>query len=168
MSDATKKITAQTCANEVKERLSDAWLLNIYREKIRSLRTRSFNLGVPNKENAVEIMHTLLGVEIKVGRKRITCPDLAMARYLAVFARIGCNEIAVPYEINRVSSIADELESSWHRMLLLVTSVAAESSVALQRRARKMLVDELRIEILASGSGPAIPQFNQNTKQRRS
>lgn len=166
MADAEKKLTVHACADEVKSQLGDAWLLNIYKENVRSLRTRSFQLGVPAKENQVEVMHTLLGVEIKVGRKRITCPDLAMARYLAVFARIGCDKIAVPYEINRISVIADELESSWHRMILLIANVAAERNAAFNNKVRKMLVTELRDGMLEEGSGPAIPQFNQNTKQR--
>lgn len=167
MSEVKTKLSVQSCASEVKEQLGEAWLLNIYKEKARSLRTRSFQLGVPNKENAAEIMHTLLGVEVKVGRKRLSCPDLATARYLAVFARIGCSEIALPYEINKISLIADELESSWQRMLLLITGTAADGSATLQKRVRKVLVDELRKEISAMGSGPAIPQFNQNTKQRK-
>lgn len=166
MSDEGKKPTVHSCAEEVKHQLGDAWLLNIYKEQVRSLRTRSFQLSVPAKENKVEVMHTLLGVEIKVGRKRITCPDLATARYLAVFARIGCDKIAVPYEINRISVIADALESSWHRMILLLDIVAAERNAAFYNKVRKMLVKELRNEMLEEGSGPAIPQFNQNTKQR--
>lgn len=154
--------------DEIKESLGEAWLINIYKEQVRSLRTRSFNLNVPNKENNAEIMHTLLGVELQIGRKRITCPDLATARYLAVFARIGCSEIALPYEINRISQLADALESSWQRMLLLATELTANSSAVFQKKVRKALVDELRREILLAGSGPAIPQFNQNTKQRKS
>lgn len=167
MSEVKLKLNVQSCASEVKERIGEDWLLNLYKEKVKSLRTRSFHLGVPGKENAVEIMHTLLGVEIKVGRKRLTCPDLATARYLAVFARIGCNEIALPYEINKISLIADELESSWQRMLLLIIGTASDGGAALLKRVRKVLVDELRNEISALGSGPAIPQFNQNTKQRK-
>lgn len=167
MPEDIANLTVHSCVNTVKSELGEFWLLNIYKNKIRPIRTRSFQLGVPNKVNEVEIMHTLLGVEIKVGRKRIMCPDLATARYLAVFARIGCSEIAVPYEINRISQIADELESSWHRMLLLISRIAVKGSSALQKRARKMLVDELRSEISALGSGPAVPQFNQNTKQKK-
>lgn len=167
MALSEQKLTIQTCVNEVKTRLGNAWLLDVYKNKVRSLRTRSFQLGFPNKENDVEIMHTLLGVEIKAGRKRISCPDLATARYLAVFTRLGCSEIAVPYEINRISLIADELESSWQRMLLLIAGVAAKATPTFQRRVRKTLVDELRYEISALGSGPVIPKFNQNTKQRK-
>jgi hypothetical protein len=167
-SDKPKRLTVHSCLSEIKETLGEAWLLNIYQKQVRSLRTRSFNLNAPNKENDAEIMHTLLGVELQVGRKRIACPDLATARYLAVFARIGCSQVALPYEINRISVIADALESSWQRMLLLASSTTANCSAAFQRKVRKALIDEMRNELLSIGSGPVIPQFNQNTKQRKS
>jgi len=163
-----KKNTAQSYANAVKERLGSNWLANIYREKVRTQRTRSFTLGLPNRENKIEIMHTLLGVEVKAGRKRISCPDLATARYLAVFARIGLETIAVPYEINKISFLADELESSWRRMLLLASESNPNGSDAFQKKVRKSLIDDLRHEIKEEGFGPAVPQFNQNTKQRKS
>lgn len=167
MSDVKGK-TVQECVGEVREQLGDEWIGKIYVEQIRSLRTRSFHLGVLEKENSVEIMHTLLGVEVKSGRRRITCPDLATARYLAVFARIGCADVAVPYEINRISLIADKLESSWHRMILLASNVAANQPATFQNKVRKTLIDELRREIKQTGAGESVPLFNQNTKQRRS
>ena len=142
------------------------WLPRIYRERILPMRTRAHHLSVPAKKAAVEIQHTLLGVELKVGRHRMTCPDLATARYLAVFARAGCSDVAVPYDISRISSLADELESSWHRMLLLVEHVAADGNVAFRSRLRNLIIGEVRREIAEAGAGTLIPQFNQNTKQR--
>ena len=53
----------------------------------------------------------MLGIELKVANRRLLCPDLATARYLSVFARLGCDVIAVPYDITQISRIADELES---------------------------------------------------------
>jgi hypothetical protein len=147
--------------------LGDAWLARLYRERILSLRTRSHHLNVPAKTNAVEIQHTLLGVEMKTGKHRILCPDLATARYLAVFARAGCTDVAVPYDITQISTLADELESSWHRMLLLVEHVAAGRTAQFRSRLRTLLVSEARREIVEAGAGAAIPKFNQNTKQRR-
>jgi hypothetical protein len=152
---------------EVKESLGEVWLPRLYRERIMSLRTRSHNLPVQAKENRVEIQHTLLGVELKTGRRRILSPDLATARYLAVFARAGCTDVAVPYDITKISLLADELESSWHRMLLLVEQAAENRSTAFRSRVRSALIADLRREIAETGAGTAIPQFNQNTKQRR-
>ena len=152
---------------EVKARLGERWLPRIYRERILPMRTRSAQLHVATKKADVDIQHTLLGVELKTGRHRMACPDLATARYLAVFARAACSEVAVPYDISRISSLADELESSWHRMLLLVELVAAERAPGFHSRLRNLLIGEVRREIAEAGAGTAIPQFNQNTKQRR-
>jgi hypothetical protein len=157
---------AQTAA-EVKARLGELWLPRIYSERILKMRTRSHQLHVTTKKADVAIQHTLLGVELKIGRHRMACPDLATARYLAVFARAGCANVAVPYDISRISSLADELESSWHRMLLLIGHVAEERHQAFHSRLRNLLITDARREIAEAGAGAAIPQFNQNTKQRR-
>ncbi|HEX8921108.1 MAG TPA: hypothetical protein VF766_06500 [Pyrinomonadaceae bacterium] len=152
---------------EIKARLDELWLPRIYRERILPMRTRAHHLHVATKKTDVDIQHTLLGVELKIGRHRMACPDLATARYLAVFARAGCSDVAVPYDISRISSLADELESSWHRMLLLVEHVAGTRDAAFRSRLRNLLIADIRREIAEAGAGTAIPQFNQNTKQRR-
>ena len=154
-------------AEEIKARLGELWLPRIYREHILPMRTRSHSLHVATKKADVDIQHTLLGVELKIGRHRMACPDLATARYLAVFARAGCAGVAVPYDISRISRLADELESSWHRMLLLVEHVAEGREPAFRSRLRNLLLKDARREIAEAGAGTAIPQFNQNTKQRR-
>ncbi|HEX8457112.1 MAG TPA: hypothetical protein VF656_07445 [Pyrinomonadaceae bacterium] len=158
----------ETLAAEIKETLGAAWLPRYYRERILPLRTRSHTLPAgAAKPEQVNVQHTLLGVELKIGRRRITCPDLATARYLAVFARAGCSEVAVPYDISRISLLADELESGWQRMLLLVEHLAATRSKTYRTRLRNALIAEARREIAEAGAGTLIPQFNQNTKQRR-
>jgi hypothetical protein len=162
-----KAASAASFVSEIINELDEVWPGRLYRERILSLRTRSHQLNVPARTNTVEIQHTLLGVELKAGKRRILCPDLATARYLAVFARAGCSEVAVPYDITQISRLADELESAWHRMLLLVEHVAGERSEQFRSRLRTLLVNEARREITEAGAGSAIPKFNQNTKQRR-
>ena len=159
--------TAASFVEEIKSQMGEAWLPRIYTERILSLRTRSHHLNVPAKSIKVEIQHTLLGVELKAERHRMLCPDLATARYLSVFARAGCSDVAVPYDITQISRLADELESSWHRMLLLVEHAAQERTARFRSRLRMLLINEVRREITEAGAGTAIPQFNQNTKQRR-
>ncbi len=159
--------TAASLISEVMAEMGDLWLPRIYRERILKMRTRSHHLNVPEKLNPVEIQHTLLGVELKTGRQRMLCPDLSTARYLAVFARAGSTDVAVPYDITQISTLADELESSWHRMLLLVEQVAAGRTSQFRSRLRALLVAEARREIHEAGAGAMIPKFNQNTKQRR-
>jgi hypothetical protein len=114
----------------------------------------------------VEIQHTLLGVELKAGRRRLLCPDLATARYLSVFARAGCEHVAVPYDITRISQLADELESSWHRMFLLADHHAAGKSEALKTRIHRVLVNKIRVEVTEAGAGTSMPEFKQSTRQR--
>jgi hypothetical protein len=157
----------QSCAEEVREKLGDSWLPHLYSQHILPLRTRSHHLEIAEKTSAVEVQHTLLGVEMKIGRRRMLCPDYSTARYLAVFARMGCKDVAVPYDITQISRLADELESAWQRMLLLTEHVAGERVPAFRARVRAQLVKEIRDAIREAGAGAAIPQFNQNTKQRR-
>ncbi|MBX7171285.1 MAG: hypothetical protein K1X72_10020 [Pyrinomonadaceae bacterium] len=153
-------------ALEIKEKLEETWLANIYREKIRTLRTRAYTLSIPERENSAEIQHTLLGVELKVGNIRLACPDLSTARYLQVFARLGCQEIAIPYDITKISTLADELESSWQQILLHFEERTSGKLPSAIGRMRSNLVKEIRAELDEIGAGEKMPQFKQSTKQR--
>ena len=159
-------MTVEACAQQIREQLGDAWLPRIYRERILKLRTRSYHFETANTPKRIIIQHTLLGVELKVGRKRLLCPDLATARYLSVFARLGCKDIAVPYDITKISQLADELESSWYRMLLLADQEAKSKSASFKTRVRGSLIANIRAEITAAGAGTRIPEFKQSTKRR--
>jgi hypothetical protein len=152
---------------EIERQLGDSWLPRIYREKILKIRTRSYQFPPLAKRASPEIHHTLLGIEVKVGRRRMLSPDLPTARYLAVFARVGVKAVAIPYDITMISHLADELESSWHRMLLLVNGIARDHSSAFRARLRTLLIGKVRDEIAAAGSGARIPEFKQSTKQGR-
>ncbi|MDQ2976918.1 MAG: hypothetical protein M3R69_16090 [Acidobacteriota bacterium] len=159
-------MTAEEYAAQVRTELKEAWLPEIYRGRIRKIRTRSYRFeGLTNKTR-VKIQHTLLGVELKTGARRLMCPDLATARYLLIFARVGCEQVAVPYDITRISQLADEIESSWHRMFLLVDHLAAERSDAFKSRIKRLLVDKIRDEISVAGAGTSVPEFKHSTKQR--
>jgi hypothetical protein len=96
----------------------------------------------------------------------LLCPDLATARYLAVFARIGCRAVAIPYDITKVSLVADELESSWHRMLLTCDRRMSDRSASFRTRIQRQLIGKVRDEIDNAGAGPRMPQFKQSTRQR--
>ena len=141
-------------------------MAEIYREKIRTLRTRAYTLTISERENPVEIQHTLLGVELKVGNIRLACPDLSTARYLQVFARLGCQEIAIPYDITKISTLADELESSWQQTLLHFEEITIGKTPSAIGRLRSGLVKDIRNELDEIGAGEKMPQFKQSTKQR--
>lgn len=138
---------------------ADQWIPEIYREKVRRLRTRSFAMAIAERLNDPLILHTLLGVELKVGKLRIACPELSTARYLRVFARIGCREVAIPYDITAVPGLADELETAWQRTLLTIEDASA--------RARNALIKRMREEIEACGAGEMMPEFNTPTRRRK-
>lgn len=158
---------AEDYARKITEQLGESWLPRIYRERILKLRTRSYHFETANGSARVVIQHTLLGVELKLGRKRLLCPDLATARYLSVFARLGCKDVALPYDITKISHLADELESSWYRMLLLVDQEAKAESARFRTRVRGLLIAKIRAEILEAGAGTRVPEFKQTTKQRQ-
>lgn len=156
-------MTAEDLAKRIQNELGESWIPRIYRDRILKLRTRSYNFDHLKPSGRIAIQHTLLGIELKIGRKRLLCPDLATARYLSVFARLGCKDVAIPYDITKISRLADDLESAWFRMLLLADQ---SSSGKVRTRLRGLLFATIRTEILAAGAGTAIPEFRQNTRQR--
>jgi hypothetical protein len=74
--------------------------------------------------------------------------------------------VAIPYDITRISLLADELESSWHRMLLLADHKASQRSDSFRARIHGLLIAKLRAEIAAAGAGTPVPDFKQSTKPR--
>ena len=139
-----------TTLDDIKACLAEDWLPSIYAKRVRTQRTRGISLEIAERENAAEILYTLLGIELKVARRRISCPDLATARYLRVFARLGCRDFAIPYNITKISVIADELETAWQRAALLIED----------KRSRSTVIKSIRKEIAEIGAGNPMPEFN--------
>lgn len=159
-------VRVEDVVEEVVRLMNGRTLAAVYRDRVLTQRTRRFEIGAA-AATAVEILHTLLGIELKLGRRRLLCPDLATARYLQVFARLGVARVAIPYDITNVSREADELESAWHRTLLLADHLAAGRSDRVRAMVRTRLVARTRAEIEALGAGAARPTFVQTTRQRR-
>ncbi|HXD31806.1 MAG TPA: hypothetical protein VN643_11855 [Pyrinomonadaceae bacterium] len=162
---AAAKTSLREQAAEIQSQMGEAWLPRIYRERILKTRTRSYHFGQLPRSPRVEIHHTLLGVEVQIGRRRFLCPDLATARYLSVFARARCEDVAIPYDITQVSYFADELESSWQRTFLVMEHNFANNPE--RARIGGLLIAKLRAEIAEAGAGAAIPEFKQSTRQRK-
>ncbi len=154
-------------ATDIREKLDAEWLPEIYRLKVRTQRTRAHRLEIAEKENRALIQHTLLGVELKVGNQRFSCPDLSTARYLQIFARLGCQAFAVPYDITKISTLADELESAWQKILLFFEKATEDKTASVKGRMRSGLIKEIRREIDEIGAGSLMPEFKQSTKQRK-
>jgi hypothetical protein len=158
--------SANALASAIEATMGGSWMPRIYRERILKMRTRAYEFPVLPKNAAPQIHHTLLGIELKVGRQRMLCPDLATARYLSVFARVRCKTVAIPYDITRISHVADELESSWYRMLLLADEATHQGAETFRARVRHALIGRLREEITKAGAGARAPEFARSTKQR--
>ncbi|HKS40513.1 MAG TPA: hypothetical protein VJX74_07840, partial [Blastocatellia bacterium] len=60
-----------------------------------------------------------------------------------------------------------ELESSWHRTMLLIEHFTVDRSGRLRAVVRRRLLEEARTLIAQLGAGSKFPQFNQKTRQRR-
>jgi len=153
-------------ASGICKSLASDWIPETYRV-IREGRTRSYRMDIPERENQAEILHTLLGIELKVGKMRLSCPDLSTARFLRVFARIGCREVAIPYNITEIAGIADKLDSAWHQTLLLFDEkTSTVTSPQMRGKLRSALIKVLREEINSLGAGGMMPEFNRPTRQR--
>jgi hypothetical protein len=152
--------------DQIRKALDDSWLPQVYNERVLKSRTRAYQFPKVPRNAKVEIHHTLLGIELQAGRMRMLCPDLATARYLSVFVRIGCGSVAIPYDITRISLVADELESCWHRTLLISDQISSARGDAFRARIRRQIIAKVREEIAAAGAGSRVPQFEQSTKQR--
>ncbi len=142
---------------EILDKLGDQSIAAIYRHRVRTQRTRRNLLPTATRPVNIEIMHTLLGIELKIGRQRLLCPDLSTARYLATFARLGVSELAIPYDITRIAHLADDLESAWHRMIMLAEEAVNPWNQRTFARLRRRLIENQREAVLLAGSGPLAP-----------
>lgn len=150
-------------ANQIIASLGEQSIAEIYRQQVRADRTRRYELPSPARKGQpqVEIMHTLLGIELKIGRRRLTCPDLSTARYLSVFLRLGVAAVALPYDITRLARLADDLESSWFRMMMLADNETVGMDPRLSTRLIRRLIELQREEVAIMGPGPIAPRFNR-------
>ncbi|MBA2379761.1 MAG: hypothetical protein H0V76_09340 [Blastocatellia bacterium] len=154
--------------DEIRIELNNEWIPDVYESEVRPLRTRSYPLNAPQRENAPSILNTLLGTELQVGRRRIQCPDIATARFLQVFARLGCREVAVPYDITKIAGLADKLETAWKAAQRSIEQVGKGASPQQKGRIRASVIRAMREEVDKIGAGEMMPLFNKGTKQRGS
>ena len=87
---------------------------------------------------------------------------------MRTFARLGCREFAIPYDITRISTLADELETAFQRTILLLEISSTGASDQERRRIRSRMLKTIRDEIAEIGPGDKMPKFTQSTKQRLS
>jgi hypothetical protein len=149
----------------LRSELGQNWIPAIYKAKIRSTRTRRYAFDIPQRENETSIQNSLFGIELQIGKTRVACPEIETARFLSVFARIGCREIAVPYDFTKIAAVADELESAWAQMLLMLNEKTRDGSAQARGKIRAGLLREIRKEIAEIGAGSMKPEFLAKTKK---
>jgi len=84
-------------------------LASIYCEEVLPIKTRTIRL--PGHKSPARIMNTLLGYEVKSAYGRLQCPDLVTARYLKLFAELGCRSIRLPYDPTVTARLIPSLEA---------------------------------------------------------
>jgi len=109
-------------------------LVRCYRERILGNKTRKVVLL--GRKCEPQIMYTFLGFEVKLGPKRLTCPDMTTARYLKVFGKLGMNSIEIPYDPTITAGVLPVLEGSLERIDGFLESGELENSQK-KRRARE-------------------------------
>ena len=152
---------------KIRAEIGADWIPDIYTDSIRPLRTRSFEMEIVERENQPEIFETLLGMELKVGRRRFACPDINTARLMSVFASLGCRKVAVPYDITVMGGVSDRLEQAWSKTNEVIDKYSIGNSPQQRGRIRAAVIRVIREEIKASGAGDLMPLFNRSTRQRK-
>jgi hypothetical protein len=163
-----RPLGAKQIADEIKRALADATIDVIYRDRVLTGRSRRYCLPRVSPETRIEITHTLLGIELKIGKRKLLCPDYATARYLSIFARLGGGAVAVPYDITSISAIADEMESSLQRMLLLAELLTPDRSCRIKGLVKRRLAAVINEAVASSGAGSPFPEFADPPRRRRS
>ena len=90
----------------------------IYRHRILGQRVRQ--VALLGRKCQPRMMYTFLGYELKLGRKRLTCPDVSTARYLMIFAEIGLERVQIPYDPSQTARLLPELESCFAEIKALL------------------------------------------------
>ena len=166
ISTSGRPLGAKQIADEVRLVLASGSIDILYRDRVLSTRTRQFALPRANSDVNVEVIHTLLGIELKIGKRRLLCPDYPTARYLSIFARLGGGQVAVPYDITAISTIADEMESSLQLMFLIADLLTNERSPRIRASVKIRLATIIRERIAQLGAGSKFPEFLPPRRRR--
>jgi len=126
-------------------------LASCYETEVLKQRHRTVTLR--GRKCDARIMLTLLGFEVKAGRKRISCPDMTTARYLRLFAEIGMRQIRMPYDPTSTARVIPRLESALKR---IQESVSEQAHDPTQRKAlTRRVYRELRGTLLGLEENPS-------------
>jgi hypothetical protein len=116
-------------------RIGEDNLAIFYKDRIAAVPCYSFDL--PKSEEPIKIENSLFGWRLKIGRKTIDCSSEAQARYLRVFAEMGCDQTLVPKDDAYLSSIVNQWESLFEKAQ---AALQEHTSSILQIRTRDLLI----------------------------
>ena len=119
-------------------------LSEMYAKEVLSHKTHRVSLL--GRKCSPAILYTFLGFELKIGRKRVTCPDMSTARYLSIFAELGMSSIQTPYDPTQTSRFLPELGKYLERIkeLLLEEKLTRKQHQLKLRRIYSVIRDKLR------------------------
>ncbi len=129
----------------------------LYVNRVLSQRTR--RVPLLGRKCQPHIMYTFLGFEVKMGRKRVTCPDMATARYLKIFAELGMDSVQIPYDPSQTARIVPLLETAFDRIKASLSKQECDR-VQFQAVLRRMY-KELRDELKGGKKADRRPTFTQ-------
>jgi hypothetical protein len=89
-------------------------LVRCYVEEILPAKTREVSLL--GRKCTPQLLYTFLGYEIKLGTKRVTCPDMTTARYLRIFGQLGLVSVEIPYDPTLTARILPVLEHEMEKI----------------------------------------------------
>ncbi len=151
---------------QLRQALDRDWPPEIYRSEVLSSGIRRFQFNRTPRSRAIHIVQNLLGIELTLGHQRISVPDLGTARYLAVFARLGVRNVAIPYDITRIPKIADRLEGAYQRLLLQIDYLTRSASPRSAQSLRQRAFRQLRADFRALESADGHPQSGRVQRSR--
>lgn len=109
----------------------------LYREEVVSAPHRSVDLTGRKCSNP-RIISTLLGYELQIRDKRFSCPDMATALFLKIFAQIGAGEVKVPHDPTRTADLFPAFEKIWNQIRGIYRQLDSENrkdlALSLHRR----------------------------------
>jgi hypothetical protein len=91
-----------------------AAMMAFFRKEILQGKTRTVRLL--GRKCEPQLLYTFLGFEVKLGPKRLTCPDMTTARYLRIFGKLGMPEIEIPYDPSKTAQVLPVLEESMEKI----------------------------------------------------
>jgi len=124
------------------DRIGEDNLATFYQHRIASV--PCYSLDLPKPEEPIKIENSLFGWRLKIGKKTIDCPSEAQARYLRVFAEMGCDQTLVPKDDAYLSSIVNQWETLFEKAQ---AALQEHTSSILQNKTRDLLIHTVWVKL---------------------